>query len=298
MKLLIIINPVSGGINKDVFLEEVEEFCKDDNIDYTIFKTSEKDDTHRLKKVIDEFKPDKVASAGGDGTTLFTGISLLEYSIPMGIIPLGSANGMAIELNVNLDPISALKELVDSEFIRNLDLILVNGKYHCLHIGDVGINAQIVDQYSKDSNRGMITYAKYFAKEIFSKDLFDYEIEANGKIYNGKTLMLAICNARKFGTGVPINRNGSPFDGKFELVLIDEVNSIKVLRATLSVFDEELIDDLESDIIVCEEATIKFRKKRLLQLDGEVIGEFDRLHLKILKGAIRYISHRNANFTS
>jgi diacylglycerol kinase family enzyme len=298
MKLLIVINPISGGLDKTAFLDEANQYCVDNTIDCTVFKTSGTDDSINLQKVLNEVKPDKVAAAGGDGTILFTATNLVNSAIPMGIIPFGSANGMARELTINPDPISALKELIVSTFYKGLDLILVNNKYHCLHIGDIGINAQIIDLYSQDPNRGMIIYAKYFAREIFNKKLFDYTIEANDTIIKGKTLMIAICNARKFGTGVPLNRDGNPFDGKFELVLMDEVNINNLIRAGLSIFDENYINILEKDVIVCEEAIIHFKTKRLLQLDGEVIGDFDKLELKILKGAIRLISYKNVNFST
>jgi diacylglycerol kinase family enzyme len=291
MKLFFVLNPISGGINKEPFLMEAFSLCDQKNIEYAIFRTSGKDDLKKLKAEIDEFKPDKVASVGGDGTTLFTGIALLESGIPMGIVPMGSANGMAQELTINThSPIAALQSLIRSNHIKDLDLIRVNDEYYCLHIGDVGINAQIVDKYSKDPKRGMMTYAKYFREAVLEQNHFDYEIAYNGEIRKGNTLMIAICNARKFGTGVPLNRTGSPFDGKMELVLINEVSRMGLLKAGLSIFDEDFMNTDHQHVITCEEATIHFPEKRLLQLDGEVIGKMDTINLKILKGAIKFIA--------
>lgn len=297
MKLLFVVNPISGGIDKEPFLKEAIHFCEYYNIEYHVFKTTGKNDELELKKVLEDFKPDKVASAGGDGSTLFTGVALLNTGIPMGIIPLGSANGMAIELNVNTDPMLALKDLVISEYIKDLDLILVNDEHYCLHIGDIGINAQIVDKYSKDSQRGMKTYAKYFAEEVFKKNYIKYELTADGIKYEGNTLMIAICNARKFGTGVPLNSDGSPFDGEFELVILDKIDSIGLLQAGLSAFDEKYFNKDNRKVIKCKEATIRFPEKNLLQLDGEIIGELDEIRLKILKGAIQFISHKADTFS-
>lgn len=297
MKLLLVVNPISGGVDKEPFLMDAKALLEKHCIEYKIFKTSGKDDEIELKKVIDTFQPDKVASAGGDGTTVFTGVALLESGIPMGIIPLGSANGMAVELNVNPTPIYALNDILLSQHIKNLDIILVNDEFYCLHIGDVGINAQIVDKYSKDANRGMMTYAKYFAKEIMAHNFFEYTIETNGKEYSGKTLDMNFCNARKFGTGVPLTKDGSPFDGKFEIVLVNDVSSANLLRAGLSIMDEKYANEDSSEVIQCEEATIRFKEKQLLQLDGEIIGKLDTIHAKILKGGIKFISHKGDNKT-
>ena len=297
MKLLLVVNPISGGVDKEPFLSEAKALLDKFKIEYHIFKTTGKNDEIELKKILDSFQPNKVASVGGDGTTLFTSIALLESGIPMGIIPLGSANGMAVELNVNPTPIYALNDMLLSQQIKDLDIILVNDEFYCLHIGDVGINAQIVDKYSKDSNRGMMTYAKYFTKEILANNFFEYRIETNGKTYSGKTLDMNFCNARKFGTGVALTKNGSPFDGKFEIVLVNDVSTVHLLRAGLSIVDEKYANDENSEMIECEEATIHFNEKQLLQLDGEVIGEVDTIHAKILKGGIKFISHKGDNKT-
>jgi diacylglycerol kinase family enzyme len=86
--------------------------------------------------MLSETNPDRVVSVGGDGTTLFTGMALMGTSLAMGIIPLGSANGMAVELSVNPNPVEALKDIIMSEVVRGLDIIKVNKEYYSLHIGD------------------------------------------------------------------------------------------------------------------------------------------------------------------
>lgn len=295
MKLLLVVNPISGGVDKEPFLKEAKSILDKFCIDYHVFKTSGRNDEIELKKILDSFQPDKVVSVGGDGTTLFTGVALLGSGIPMGIIPQGSANGMAMELKVNPSPIYAFNDILVSEYIRDLDIIQINDEHYCLHIGDVGINAQIVDKYSRDENRGMMTYAKYFTQEIFANHLFEYSIDANGKNYSGKTLDMNFCNARKFGSGVPLTKNGTPFDGIFEIVLVNDVSTAKLLRAGLSIVDESFGSDTNIETIACEKACVHFKEKQLLQLDGEIIGKVDTIEAQILKGAIQFISHKGEN---
>jgi diacylglycerol kinase (ATP) len=290
MKLLIVVNPVSGDIDKKQFLKEATKLCSSKLIEFSIFKTTGVDDEKNLKKAIREYNPDKVASAGGDGTTLLTAVCLKNTGIPMGIIPLGSANGMANDLIVNSDPLIALTDLIHSEKYLDLDLILINDKYFCIHIGDIGFNAKIIEDYSKDPRRGKITYLKYFIKAYYSKQTFEYEILANKEVFKGKAIMIGICNGRKYGTGVPLNKNGSPFDGKLELVLVNYATAKTLLRAGLSIFSDDYIDIHNAQVIECSEASIFLSEKKILQLDGEIIGKVDEIHAKVLKGAVRYIS--------
>lgn len=291
MKLLFAVNPISGGVDKEPFLKQACQICEKYGIEYQIFRTTGKDDKENLLKEVANFEPDKVASCGGDGTTLFTGEVLLGTDVPMGIIPLGSANGMATELFVPNDPIAALKDMIMSNVVRDLDLLLVNDKHFCVHIGDVGINANLVEAYDKDPKRGMATYAKYFLKELQKLNYFNYKITSNGESYEGKSLMLAICNARKFGTGVPLNLDGNPFDGKFELISINKMNEKVLIKAGLSSFNESFYNSGEVDQYSLTEADIEFESPQLLQLDGEVIGKLDRVNIKLNPQPIKLITH-------
>jgi len=291
MKLLFVVNPISGGVDKEPFIRKAKSICKKYGIDHYFFKTTGKDDEKRLKTLLQDFNPDKIASVGGDGTTLFTAIALIGTDFPMGIIPLGSANGMATELFVNPNPIEALKDLILSQVVAGLDMLKVNDSFYSIHIGDVGINASIVDAYSKDKNRGMATYAKYFIEELKRLKPFKINIQANDKIYSEYGLMVGICNSRKYGTGVPLNLDGNPMDGKFEIVLVKNIDLNSLIKSGLSKFDERFYDSQNGLVISTTEAEISFDQPRLLQLDGEIIGKFNRISVRMLKGAVNLITH-------
>ena len=293
MKILIVLNPISGGVDKGPFLKSSTALLDKYGINYHIFKTTGKDDEKKLKEVLENYQPDKVLSAGGDGTTLFTAITLLGTNYPIGILPLGSANGMAVELAVNPNPIEALKDAIMSERIAGLDLLKINDQHYCIHLGDVGLNAQIVKGYSEDRGRGMATYAKYFLNELTKIKPFKATIRIGEEIHEENVLLLAMCNARKYGTGVPLNTIGNPMDGKFELVLLTQVNATSLIKAGLARFNENFLDNQTSKVLVAEQAKIEFEEPLLLQLDGEIIGDFKTLDLEILKGAIRFITHGN-----
>lgn len=296
MRLLFVVNPIAGGLDKEAFLAEASRLCHYYGIDYRFYKTTGKNDRERLIKAIRAFKPHKVAAVGGDGTILFTGTTLMDFKIPMGIIPMGSANGMAKELFVEEDPVEALKDVVLSNLVGHLDLICVNNEHYCLHLGDVGINAQIVNSFTKDSRRGMFTYARYLLEAIRNAERFEFSIHTHGQSMEGEAVMIAICNARKFGTGIPLNARGNPFDGKFELVIIHEIGPENLLATSLAKFSDTFLKNQDNDVLSADEFSINFKHPRLLQLDGEVIGEYSELSLKIIRGAISLLTHRGNQY--
>ena len=292
MKLFFIVNPISGGVDKEPFLKEARQICELYGHEYKVFKTTGKNDKENALKGIESFKPDKVVSVGGDGTTLFTATTLLGTDYPMGIIPLGSANGMATELFVNPVPVNALKDIIMTDIIGDLDLLLINGKYYTMHLGDVGINAQIVESYENDPNRGMTTYAKYFISELQKLKPFSVRVETDEENYRGEVLMTALCNARKYGTGVPLNTTGNPMDGKFEIVLLEKVDLPSLIRAGLAALNDKYLDSQKSKVITTTKARIEFDEPRLLQLDGEVIEPFKEINIELLPGASRLLTTR------
>ena len=174
--------------------------------------------------------------------------------------------------------------------IHGLDLLKVNEEYYSMHIGDVGLNANIVNAYEKDPNRGMITYAKYFLEELQNFENFDIEVSTPKENTKGSVFMAAICNSRKYGTGVPLNLIGNPMDGKFEIVLMEQLDITSLIKAGLSAFNEKIYTNQQSRTIVSESATLKFKEPRLLQLDGEVIGKFKTIDIEIVKGAVQLIT--------
>ena len=274
-------------------MKGAKELCNSYGIEYSIFKTTGQDDEKIALRQLHEFQPDKVVSVGGDGTTLFTAITLLETDYPMGIIPLGSANGMATELFVNPVPIDALQDLIMSQIIGDLDLILVNNEHYTMHVGDVGINAKIVESYEKDTNRGMVTYAKYFIEELGKIKPFHVHARTDSDEYEGSVVMSAICNARKYGTGVPLNLIGNPMDGKLELVFVEKIDLASLIRSGLSSFNENYFDNQVSTVIQCKKAKLTFDEPLLLQLDGEIIEKYKTIDIELIPGAVKLITTTN-----
>ncbi|GAA4823956.1 diacylglycerol/lipid kinase family protein [Algivirga pacifica] len=292
MRVLFIINPIAGDIPKDEFIR----FIKSEMIErelplYTLYTTGE-DDEQRLLRKVQEVKPHRIISVGGDGTLLLVCQTLLHKAIPIGIVPLGSANGMAEELGIPKNPIEALSVALDSLKKVPLDLILFNSHLYGMHIADVGMNAKLVEAYDKDPGRGLMTYAKYLLPVLENAPLLHFEILADGIEYHRQGYMLAIANAQKYGTGVIINPKGKFSDGKFELCILKDKSINTIMSAGLTIFSPELFRNESMEVISCEKASIKLKEKYMFQIDGEVIGEVDHITAEPVHNAIEvFVPH-------
>ncbi len=288
MKLLLVVNPISGGTDKEAFLQFAEKQCADMHLQ--VFQTSGKGDCKRLQQLIADYQPDRIACAGGDGTFALAARATLHQPIPLGFVPMGSANGFAKELGVSTDPEVALADLINSTLIVPMDMLVVNDKHLCLHLGDVGVNARIVEAFDSDERRGFATYGKHLISALSESLFFTFHLQTNVNEISGKAKMIGIGNGTRYGSGVPLNTVGSPFDGKFEVTVIEDMDADTIIRAGLSVIDDTFLDEAAVQVYSATSAVIRFKPAQLLQLDGEVIGETDVVKIEIKPGAIPLIT--------
>lgn len=288
MEILLIINPISGDKNKTQFIDSAQRLLKKSDVDYHLHKTTGKSDCEKVEELLDSNSPEKIIVAGGDGTLNMFLEPLMKHNIPVGFIPMGSSNGMAVELKLTDSPVKLLEKFLKSETTKKLDLLRVNDAHLLLHLGDIGANANLVENYDKDESRGIFTYAKHFWSEFKNLKSFEFEIITDQMEYERKGVMLAICNGRKYGTGIPLNSVGKMDDGLFELVVVKAVDFSDLITATLSKFDEDFkIENLET--IQAKSAHIRLKDPKLLQIDGEVIDEFQYLNIELLPKALTFI---------
>ncbi|MEX2379106.1 MAG: diacylglycerol kinase family protein [Vicingaceae bacterium] len=291
MKLLMVINPKAGSSDKIDFVEEAKEYAKTQKVDLGVYWTNGKTDEANIAQLIKEEKFDRLLAAGGDGTIRMAAIVIKNSKSKslLGIVPLGTSNGLATDLHIPQNPIKAFKAGINSSTSIDLDFICVNGADYILHIGDLGANANLIKRFEKDHEEGYAAYTKHLIEELQDLGSFDYNIDCDGEIWEGSAQMIAFCNARKFGSGIPLTLSGHPGDGKFEIVIYKEINFTTLVKSTLSTLNENFFEVENREIIECESAKIQLRPKVIMQLDGELYHEVDKVSLKIEKAQIELI---------
>ena len=164
MKCLFIVNPGSGPGQKD-WEQIIKDFFQGRQEQIEFFRL-EKDANNKdlLLGSINRFGPDRVIAAGGDGTVMMAAEVVMGKKIPLGIIRAGSANGMAKELDVPMDPAAAIELAVSGE-PKPLDLIYINDEY-CIHLSDIGLNARMLEHFEQFETRGFIGYGRALLKML------------------------------------------------------------------------------------------------------------------------------------
>jgi YegS/Rv2252/BmrU family lipid kinase len=285
MKLLFIINPTSGRTSNERAIESIKALGTRDSVEVKFLYTTGKGDDEAIREEFSRFIPNRVIACGGDGTVQLVARNLIGKDIPMGILPLGSANGLAKALDLPQNVEAALERIVTTSTIIPLDLLKINDKHVCIHLSDIGTNALLVKSYEESGDKGMLGYAKHLISSIQQSDLMRYTIVTPEETYHKDGYMLAIANAHKYGTGVHISE-GSVSDGRFEICNVQKIDLESAIKAGLTALNVFVDKDMFSDVITCKEARIRIDRKAHLQIDGEYMGEFDELKAEIIESAV------------
>jgi diacylglycerol kinase family enzyme len=288
MVTLLVINPVSGDRDKKEFIDIARNRLVAEGHEVVTFTTTGKDDRRHLEEKIAETKPDRILSIGGDGTFMLVASSA-ERAV-VGIIPMGSSNGLASELQIPQDPVAALDLFLREEKQANMDAIEIMEGRCFLHIGDVGLNATVVKGFEEDPSRGLKTYFKHFLRALNNSKPFHTSVSSKGEtLYEGEAIMVGIGNGRRFGSGLFLDRSGNPFDGKFEVVILKSLSPAAIIERGLATINESFSRGDAIEQFSVEAARIAFDQAQILQLDGEIVGSYSRIDPKIVRDFVTVI---------
>ena len=285
MKVLFVINPKSGVQTDNTLDELIVKQAGQNGFQYRIYQMQGHDE-EAIQKLILEYKPDCMAAAGGDGTVNLAAGLLSETNIPLLIIPSGSANGMAKELDIYR--VEQAISLLENPKIKEIDLIRINGVI-CIHLADVGLNARIVKRFEADSRRGILTYARHLLGEMFLLKHYRFYIIYDGKEIKRKAVSVTFANASKYGTGAVINPHGVLDDGCFELIIVKPFPNIKMLSIAWKMFWNKLHTSDYVEVISCTEALLRCSRRTTLQVDGEIIGKVKEFHIEMMHKALKVL---------
>ncbi|MGI8580772.1 MAG: diacylglycerol/lipid kinase family protein [Chitinophagaceae bacterium] len=290
LKILFVINPISGTKAKIAWEPAIRKYFTGLTHSIEFFLLDGKDDASSLKFWIEKLQPERVIAVGGDGTVSLVAEQLLKTNIAMGILPAGSANGMAKELDIPVDVDGAL-DIILNGHIKLCDVIKINNKEICLHLSDLGVNAQLVKYFEEGNFRGKLGYALKVFKVLWRKRTMDVIIKTDKEELKRRAFMVVIANASKYGTGALINPEGNLGDGLFEIVVVRRIHLISVLKMFLKF---KRFNPKKVELFQAETVDIKTTKKSHFQVDGEYLGKVDSVKAEILKSQLKLILPRKS----
>jgi YegS/Rv2252/BmrU family lipid kinase len=178
------------------------------------------DDHRRLQQAIAEHRDvvDRVVVGGGDGTLNALADALIETRLPLGVLPLGTANDLARTLDLPGDLAAAAAVIAEGR-TRQIDLGCINGK-HFFNVASLGLSTQVARELTRETKRrwGVLGYPLALWRAVHRRRSFRAEIRCDQERRRLHSIQIWIGNGRHFGGGMTIAENARIDDGMLDLV--------------------------------------------------------------------------------
>jgi diacylglycerol kinase (ATP) len=266
-RFLFIVNPVSGGIKKDRWIQDLRKHLQLRKMNAEIAFPSSGLDTRNIAEQGVKAGIDALVACGGDGTINDIARRLVSTSTALGVIPMGSGNGFARALKIPFRLEKALEALQLGD-VRHLDSGRVNERFFA-NIAGLGFDAHVAGLFRDSKRRGLSTYTKIVLMEYRNYRPETYRISIGNDSYEQCSFFSAVCNGSQFGNDFTIAPGADMQDGMLEIIdvkkpLIHQVPKLAI-NAMQRRFDKnKLVESHRGQSIKIER-----NHSGLVNIDGE-----------------------------
>ena len=294
-KFIYLINPISGTGARGLLPDIIKNKTAEKNIPFEILHTNAAGDYHFLKEKIAVEKITDIIVCGGDGTVNQIANALLGIPVNIGIIPMGSGNGLAFAAKIP----KRIHKALDTVFAGNavyIDSFYINNKFSCMLCG-LGFDAQVAHDFAKQKKRGLATYVKQSTKNFFSAKHYVFELILDEKSIHTEAFFISIANSNQFGNNFTIAPQASLHDGLLDIVVVNKMSKMRMIWTILKQIRNgqvRLYEDKKyhrNDIHYFQTKKIIIKNPQLapLHIDGDPAETAEVFEIEIIENAFKLL---------
>jgi diacylglycerol kinase (ATP) len=235
MRLVIIANPVAGGGRayrsvQDYLRHRTHPDCK-----FEILTTRSRDHAGLLARELAADPPDLLAICGGDGTLNEVASHIPHPPFPVALLPAGTANVVARQMGIPLDPVRALQAVLRDRTVQTVDLgELGAGVRRFLFVAGIGFDAYVVAMVKPGLKKklGMAAYGIAILGCLRSYSFPEFQVIADGRTYMATSCLA--CNARSYGGGLLFCPDADMGDGLLDILVLEGRRRLDLARFLLN----------------------------------------------------------------
>lgn len=288
---LFVVNPIAGGGKGKNTIDIIESIMSREKYSYEIIKTEyAKQGTKIVEDNIEDFKV--FVAVGGDGSINEVAQGLVNNKKgKLAIIPNGTGNDLAKQLEIPLDPKISLKRILNGKE-RELDVIKANN-HNFMNIGSIGYDSEVIYNYNdfRDKISGKLSYLFSVLYTLIGFKSKKMEIEIDGEKFRGNYTLLALGNGKYYGGGFKILPKAKVDDGKIHICIVSELSRFKILLLFPTIlFGIHIKIAKYVKIYKANTLNVKLEEAIWLNLDGELVEKTDYVQFALEKYKIKLIS--------
>ncbi|RWG07253.1 lipid kinase [Mesorhizobium sp.] len=228
---------------------------------------------------------DLVVVCGGDGSVSSAATAIMESGLPMGIIPMGTANDLARTLNIPMDLLQAA-DVIARGRTRLIDVGTVNG-HAFFNVASIGLSTELAQGLDPALKKrfGRLGYALAAMKVLTRAARFHAKITEKGAAIEVETYQIAVGNGRHYGGGNVVEETAEIDDGHLDLYSLEMTNLWKLALMLRSFRSGTHGAWREVRTARCVEFDIETRKAMPVNTDGEIVTSTPA-HFKVRPKAI------------
>jgi diacylglycerol kinase (ATP) len=290
LSVAIIINPVSGGARPDAARRRAELAAAvvDTHGDRAeVFVTERAGHARELARAAAGRGVRLVIAWGGDGTINEVASALAFDDVPLGIVPAGSGNGLALELGIDRRPERAIANALRAE-PRPMDVGEIDGRLF-VNIAGIGFDAHVAAQFNGPDNtrRGLLGYLGVTSRALFGYEPSHYRLafgEARSEVC---AVLVTIANSAQYGNNARIAPHARVDDGELDLVVVEERSRLHTLLSLPHLFRGTAERVPGCTITRITQGTIEADQPMTFHVDGETVHGGTRLSVRVHPAALR-----------
>jgi len=293
--LLFLINPIAGTKSKDALEIYLKRKAATADLLYSVLYSTASMDAHTILQAVEDAHATDLIVCGGDGTVNLAAKALQHTNINLGIIPVGSGNGLARCAGIPLKPGGAFNVILKGN-IQHTDAFKVNDHFSCMLSG-LGLDAAVAESFAKSASRGLITYTTQTLIQFFKANPYQFGIELPGFDFYSDAFFISIANSNQFGNNVTIAPKASLCDGLLDIVIVQKMLKTSIPLAVLKQLRgnnklRSIADDVGTrNVIYLQTPSLNIVNKQLapLHIDGDPCETVKDIKIEVLPAAFRLL---------
>ncbi len=289
MNVSLVVNPAAGR-NTARSLDRVTSLLQK-NTSLSTFITEKQGDALEFSKGLK--KTDRLIVAGGDGTINEVINGLLSSDdpetrqVPLSIIPMGTANVLAMELGIPDDIEGAVHRILSGS-VKKISLGRINGRYFSLMAG-IGFDAETVRGVKHGVIKkisGKLAHVVSGIKVLMHHRPTLIRVMTPEKEIKGYTVI--ICNAKCYGGPFYITPEASITDDHLDICVFQGRTRADLLRFIIGVLRQKHLDFKDVEYLNATEMEIRSDSTVHVQIDGEYFGTLP-VKIELVRDAINVV---------
>jgi diacylglycerol kinase family enzyme len=285
---LLILNPVAGTSDPDSVREAFAQACRQYGWQPEVHVTREEDDLNEVVKLGLEKGCDVVLAGGGDGTVSAVASALVGSDVPMAVIPTGTANFLAKQLDLPLKLEDAFEYLMQQPDILHLDAMCIGERHYVLN-ASVGFSSALIENTSRENKRrfGFLAYIWTAIRVLIGLQPYRFNLVVDGVAHSLRA-------SEVFISGTSLLKEEALFkdvkmradDGQLELFVVKARTARDYFLLLWDIVRGRVRRSHEMSYYpLRKQVKINTKKPLIVQADGEVIG-YTPVKIKVVAQAV------------